>query len=208
MQGSPAWSPDGKRIAFDSQPADAAIRQVWTINSAGGTPKQLTQLPQGASVPSWSQNGESVYFNSNATGQFEIYRMPAAGGGPARQVTSSGGFLAQESPDGQTLYYIKSSGTSPLYAMPVSGGAERKVLEAVAGRGFQVFRDGIYYLAQAGRRFEVRFHQFGTAKDRLIGPVNASVLNVYLSVSPDRNSILLSCSQQSGSDLMLIENFR
>ena len=209
VQGTPAWSPDGKWIAFDSQSGDSAIRQIWMIESAGGTARQLTSLPNGANVPAWSRDGLSIYFNSDVTGRFEIYRMPVKGGTP-EQVTQAGGYVAQESPDGKTLYYIKSSGESPLYAMPVSGGGtEAKVLDLVAGRGFQVFPDGVYFLGVVNRQLEVRFRPFAAgAKERSIGPVKAKVVNVYMSVSPDRKSILLNYSPQSGSDLMLIENFR
>ncbi len=207
VQGTPAWSPDGKWIAFDSQDAETAIRQIWMIESAGGTARQLTKLPKGAQVPVWSQSGQSIYFNDNSSGQFEIYRLPVKGGA-AEQVTRAGGFLAQESPDGRLLYYIKSSGESPLYSMPFGGGPEKKVLDSVAGRGFQIFSDGIFYLGVAHSQLEVRFHSFTGAQDRVIGPVKARAINVYLSVSPDRKSTLLSYSPESGSDLMLIENFR
>ena len=209
VQGSPAWSPDSKWIAFDSEDGEAAIRQIYVIESAGGTARQLTKvLPKGAQVPVWSQDGQSIYFNSNSTGQFEIYRVPVKGGA-VQPVTKAGGFRAQESLDGKTLYYTKSSGESPLYAMALAGGgAETKILDGVVGRGFQVFSDGIYYLASATGRLEVRYRSFGSAKDRVIGSVKARIINVYMSVSPDRNSILLSYSLQSGSDLMLIENFR
>ncbi len=208
VQGTPAWSPDSKWIAFDSEDGETAIRQIYVIESAGGTARQLTKLlPKGAQVPVWSQDGQSIYFNSNSTGQFEIYRVPVKGGA-VQQVTKAGGFLAQESLDGKTLYYTKSSGESPLFATPVFGGAEAKIIDGVVGRGFQVFSDGIYYLGSAKSQLEVRFRSFAAGKDRVIGSVKARVINVYISVSPNRKSILLSYSLQSGSDLMLIENFR
>jgi len=207
VQGTPAWSPDGKWIAFDSLDGESALRQIWVIESAGGTARQLTKLPKGAQVPVWSQDGQNIYFNANSTEQFEIYRMSVKSG-TAEQVTTAGGYLAQESPDGKMLYYIKSSGESPLYAMAVGGGPERKIIDRVAGRGFHVFSDGVYYLGVASSQLEVRFRSFAGGKESAIGPVKARVVNVYMSVSPDRKSILLSYSPESGSDLMLIENFR
>jgi hypothetical protein len=212
---SARFSPDGSRvafvtqrggdqwIAFDSQDAGTAARQIWAIESAGGAPRQLTALPKGAQAPAWSQDGLSVYFNANSTGRFEIYRMPVKGGA-AEQVTKEGGYLGQESPDGQTLYYIKSSGESPLFAMPARGGPEKKVIDSVVGRGFQIFRDGIYYLGAGQGQLEVRFRSFAGGRNRVIGSVKARMISVYMSVSPDRKTALLSYSPQSGSDLMLI----
>jgi hypothetical protein len=103
-------------------------------------------FPWNNKVPSWSRDGKWIYFTSDRTGRWEIWRT-AAQGGPAEQITTAGGYVALESRDGKTLYYTKMGfyGGEPLYARALGGGEERQVLEQVAGRGFHVFGDGIYY---------------------------------------------------------------
>lgn len=55
---APAWSPDGKRLAFLR--ATGQGPQVWTMPVDGGEPRQLSSLPHGAGRPVWSPNGSSI----------------------------------------------------------------------------------------------------------------------------------------------------
>jgi hypothetical protein len=137
--------------------------------------------------------------------------MPAAGG-EARQITDHGGFEAQESWDGKTLYYTKGWYTG-LYARPVAGGAEKPVLESIAlsVSSFIVAQNGIYYVFNAGSRrlgpLEFHFLDSSTGKSKELMQFNA-VGGQGLTVSPDGKTMLYSTSFNSNSNLMLVENFR
>jgi Tol biopolymer transport system component len=211
--GSPRWSPDGQWIAFDR--LENGRRTIEVVESKGGQPRQLTvrQLTGGPSsirVPSWSRDGRSIYFNADVTGRSEIWRVPAQGGS-AEQITQAGGYVALESPDGKTLYYIKSGSYSgvALYARRLDGNKEEKqILDQVAGRGFVIVDDGLYYLSPTSpQTAEIRFHEFATGRGRAVGPIPAPV-GLGLSVSPDRKTFLFTEMVAAGTDLMLIENFR
>ena len=73
--------------------------------------------------------------------------MPSSGG-DAVQVTRRGGFEALESSDGRVLYFTKTDdGKEGLWSMPVSGGEEVQVVDAViAARAFAIVPGGIYYI--------------------------------------------------------------
>jgi len=62
--GSPRWSPDGRRIAFVAPESEEekAKGQIWVIPVVGGEAKQLTRLKQGASAPTWSPEGRQIAF--------------------------------------------------------------------------------------------------------------------------------------------------
>lgn len=59
---APAWSPDGRRIAF-LRAADGPA-QVWILPADGGEPEQVTTLPLGAGTPVWSPDGTRLAFGA------------------------------------------------------------------------------------------------------------------------------------------------
>jgi Tol biopolymer transport system component len=205
-QGSPRWSPDCRLIAFDSLDQDGQSK-IYVIDADGGRPRRISSGPFSDAVPSWSRDGRWIYFYSDRTGRNEVWRVPA-GGGAARQITENGGHSPLESTDGRTLFYKKNSA---LVARSLDGGGERQVVGDVNSlpSRFDVFEDGIYYLGVPGpdKQYPIRFYEFAAGASRLLTKV-AGPVNIGLSVSPDRKTILFSKSATSGADLMMIENFR
>src|SRR5207302_7175840 len=124
---------------------------VYVIGAGGGQPRRLTQRPDNGTSPSWSGDGNRIYYRSRRSGRDEVYRMPA-GAGAGVQVTRNGGLLGQESPDGRYLYFMKPlggagpggfEGSLGLWRTPVEGGDETQVLETVYNRAFEVRAEGI-----------------------------------------------------------------
>lgn len=61
---APAFSPDGKRIAFLSRRGDDKETQLYLLDLSGGEPERLSQAPLGASSPKWLPDGKRVAFVS------------------------------------------------------------------------------------------------------------------------------------------------
>jgi dipeptidyl aminopeptidase/acylaminoacyl peptidase len=66
--GSPAWSPDGSRIAFVSDRSGTGP-QIYILPIDGGEPWQLTDMEDGAWRPIWSPDGRQLFFSSGLTTQ-------------------------------------------------------------------------------------------------------------------------------------------
>jgi dipeptidyl aminopeptidase/acylaminoacyl peptidase len=112
--------------------------EVYVISANGDRPQRLTTHPASDSLPSWSQDGKWIYFASNRSGEYQVWKMPASGGEAVR-VTHKGGFVGFESRDAKWVYYTKSDTASSLWKAPVEGGEEKQVLESVAApRAFAV----------------------------------------------------------------------
>ncbi|MCI0745220.1 MAG: DPP IV N-terminal domain-containing protein [Verrucomicrobia subdivision 3 bacterium] len=90
----PAWSFDGKRIAFASNRTGQF--EIWVMDADGNNQKQLTFAPADPQtqaqwsngVPAWSPDGTRLAFGSARSGKFEIWVMPAPG--PQAQVNADG----------------------------------------------------------------------------------------------------------------------
>jgi Tol biopolymer transport system component len=202
-QGSPAWSPDGRQIAFDSQGEDGHW-DIWTVDVEGGAPRRLTQDPGDENMPSWSRDGRWVYFTATRAGKGGIWRIPDAGG-TEEHIAGLDISFGHESLDGKTLFFT-TGGWAPLFAHPLAGGPEKRLLDCVWG-GFAVVEGGVYY-AVCGQGPDAPLHRLdlATGRDSVVG-----VLEKYrgsLAVSPDGKIMLYTTVTRSGSDLMLVEGFR
>ncbi len=136
--------------------------------------------------------------------------MPAAGGGPA-QVVAAAGFWCGESPDGSLFYFLRDCANPSLRRVPVEGGEESQVLEAVFGGIYEVVEDGVYFVPPSTPEdgFSIEFLRFATgAVEHVMSLERRPPIGNFLNVSPDRRSILYSQAEDYQSDIMLVENFQ
>jgi dipeptidyl aminopeptidase/acylaminoacyl peptidase len=75
---SPAWSPDGKYIAFVSKRGDDEQGQIYVIPVGGGEAGRLTSVPTGAGAPKWFPNSREVAFISRVFEDAEDWDAMAA----------------------------------------------------------------------------------------------------------------------------------
>src|SRR5262249_6869232 len=131
-------------------------------------PGNLTNSPSADAFPSFSRDGQWVYFTSNRTGQQQVWKLPVTGGN-AVPVADAMGYAPQESPDGRWIYYVETyDKPSPLFRVPAAGGgAPAKVLDGVYFANFAVLEKGIYYIDQPAGTGGVYYQDQQTAEKRL-----------------------------------------
>jgi Tol biopolymer transport system component len=206
--GAPRWSPDGRWIAFGVQ-TESGDFDLLVVDAAGGAPRRLAATPHYELRAAWSRDGRFVYFSSDRTGRFEIWRAPVDGG-EAKQVTDDGGVTSLESYDGRTLYYVKThAGPQPLFARTPGAPGERKVVEAILGRDFAVDETGVLYFARGTKpgTISLRHLEPDTGSTREVTTLDV-LPTVGFSVSRDGRTIVFAAMKPANDDLYLIENFR
>jgi Tol biopolymer transport system component len=96
-------------IAFDSR--IQGNPEIIVTAGQGHEVRQITPNPAEDVVPTWSADGRWIYFASNRSSDFQIYKVSAANGASPSsspiQVTTGGGFNGVESLDGGYLYFAK-----------------------------------------------------------------------------------------------------
>ena len=128
---SPAWSPDGSKIAFGSS-RDGGW-DIYVINADGSGLRRLTNHGARDDSPAWSPDGTKIAFTSARDGDFEIHVMNVDGSG-VRRVTDH---PAQDgdpswSPDGNRIAFTSDrDGFNEIYVINADGTGTQRLTNLV-----------------------------------------------------------------------------
>ena len=134
----------------------------------------------------------------------------SANGGEAVQVTKDGGYAPLESPDGKFLYYTKALISTSLWKIPIEGGEASKVLESLSiYQNVAIVDSGVYFVPNQNTAGDSSIQFLSFATNSISNLATFEKAPVWgLTVSPGGKWILYCLEQQSGIELMLVENFR
>ena len=136
----PAWSPDGRKIAFLGMGDDGNV-DVYVVGADGLGQRRLTRHPGVDGNPAWSPDGRKIAFTRRArefgAGKTHIYVMNADGSGQRRLTHGHVHFSVAWSPDGQKMLFERMNPRHPggvaggfpedLHVMNADGSGQRRL---------------------------------------------------------------------------------
>lgn len=213
------WSPDGRRIAFHRYVGDQT--DIFLVDVIGGNVVQLTDHPLSDINPTWSADGEWIYFSSTRSNETEPPSGPhiwkiSTKGGPALLVTEKNGSDSSESLDGKRLLFTSDIG---LFEKSLLTGVERRLDEPAGIPIIQnriVAGNGIYILYQGktGQNCLALYNPDSSQNQRLtclnsvhyqsfdIGNING------FSLSPSGRQVALSLNYSQGGEISMVPSWR
>jgi Tol biopolymer transport system component len=202
------WSPDGARIAFEA--AIGGNTDVYVVGRDGGHLRRLTAEPSIDGVPSWSGDGQWIYFASTRAGVIaDIWRV-SVDGGQAIRLTRNGGFEPRESPDGRYLFCLDRppaglpiGGTARLMRLPLGGGQEELVLDRVRPFLWSVTDRGIVFVTREPDFDAIDVYRFSDRRVARVGRLGFRIPGIYtyMTVSPDERWVLATNMVRFDADL-------
>ena len=189
---SPAWSPDGRRLAYVSFENKKPV--VYVHSLADGKRQAVANFKGSNSAPAWSPDGRSLAVVLSIDGGSQIFLINADGSGARRRLGGSGSIDTEPvfSPDGQSIYFTSDRGGSPqIYRMSAAGGdAQRVTFEGTYNVSPRVSPDGkrLAYIARNAGKFQVAVLDLAT---RQIQTLTDSDRDESPSFAPNGRMILL-----------------
>lgn len=125
---SPAWSPDGSRLAYVSFESGKPVVYVHQLATSKRQP--VANYKGNNSAPAWAPDGKSLAVVLTRDGLSQIYVVNSTDGGGLRRITRSPLIDTEPtfSPDGGSIYFTSDrSGSPQIYQVGLGGGEPRRV---------------------------------------------------------------------------------
>lgn len=198
---SPAWSPDGRQLAYVSFESRKPV--VYVHNVATGQRRLLANFRGSNSAPAWAPDGSRLAVTLTRDGGSQLYTI-AAGGGEPRRLMQSLGIDTEPvySADGQYIYFVSDRGGAPqIYRMGAAGGgAQRVTFSGGYNISPSISPDGAY-LAFISRTGGYRLHVQDLASGRVQALTDTSA-DEHPSFAPNSQLIVYATRQGGSSALM------
>ncbi len=155
---TPAWSPDGDRIAFTS--FQSGNGDLWCYSFPDAAARKILSSPGLNSSPAWSSDGESIALTLSPNGNVDIYVLDPSSG-ETNRLTLRGSIetSASFSPNGRQIVFTSDRiGYPQLYIMDSSGGTAMRATRSHAycdSPSWSPDGDRIAYTARVGSNFHI-----------------------------------------------------
>lgn len=198
---SPAWGPDGNRLAYVSFESRRSMVYVQDVTT--GNRRLIADFEGLNSAPAWSPDGRRLAITLSRDGNPEIYVMNLEGGSLQR-LTNHGAIDTEPawSPDGSSIVFTSDRAGKPqIYRMPASGGEPTRLTfegEYNARASFSPSGDRLVLVTNQGNGYRIGVFHVG---NRAIQELTDSNLDESPTFAPNGDMILYA-SQAGGRGVL------
>jgi TolB protein len=174
---SPAWSPDGKQLAYVSFERQKAV--VYTQDTASGARREIANFRGSNSAPAWSPDGQTLAVTLSRDTGSQIFLVDR-NGAIVRKLTSSNSIDTEATfaPDGRSLYFVSDRGGGPqIYRVSLNGGnAERVTFGGNYNISPSISPDGrtLAYISRVGGAFRLHTLDLGASNAQPVALTDTS----------------------------------
>jgi TolB protein len=207
---SPAWSPDGRQLAYVSFESQKAV--VWVQDVATGQRRRVADFRGSNSAPAWSPDGRQFALTLSREGGSQLFTLPVEGGTPRRLTQSSAiDTEAVWAADGKSIVFVSDRGGAPQIYRVASGGGEAQRLTFAGSYNISpaLSPDGrhLAYISRVGGAF--RLHLMDLSGGNLSGGNGATAVALTDTTDDESPSfapngkLIIYASRSQGRDVLM-----
>lgn len=202
---SPAWSPDGKRVAYVS--FENGQSEIFFQTLSTGKREKVVSFNGSNSAPAFSPDGTKLAFVHSNSGNPDIYVMDLSNR-QVKRLTDHYGIDTEPQwmPDGKTILFTSSRAGGPqIYKLDsVTGSVQRVTFEGSYNARARITADGrkMVFVSGDGNRFHISSQDMTTGRVRILS--QDTNLDESPSVAPNGSMVIYAATENDKSILAAV----